>query len=559
MNFTFNKKLFQSYFIIFMVGLIASCGLIYEYLISHYSGIVIGVVDKAIYGIIGIMLVAMGVGAAFAGRCIKDNYTSFVVLESVISITGSTAGLFLGASYAISYWIPESLYISMGLENNIFANLSGILSKTVSLLPYIAAFIMGFLIGMEIPILTSAREEFINSTKSENFSIMYGSDYAGAGIGAAVWVLWMLSLDVNTSSVIVSATNIFAGIIFLIVFWKKIQYKKSIILLKSFSILTVTLVSIFGTSIHRDFEDMLYKDNVIYSFNTHYQHITITEMDNKGNNVYSLFINNKLQFSSSDERLYHELLVQPVMNMNKKHEKVLLIGGGDGLALREIFKWNDVKSVTMLDLDDKLINFFSKPVYKGDKQINKKFIELNNNSFADKRLHLMLGDAYNNIDKIKDKFDVVIVDLPDPGNPNLNKLYSTSFYKKINRVMDIHGAMVIQSTSPYHAKNTFLSIRKTVESSKFPYVNQYHHNIPSFGEWGWTIATKDGIDPLYSVRHTFKNTDWLNKGVFKASFEFGKGFLSYYNSIKENHLDGYVIYDYYKNDWNKSFGIAMNE
>lgn len=543
----------KNIFIVFLIAIVASCGLIYEYLISHYTGIVIGIIDKAIYGAIGVMLAAMGAGSAYAGKYIKDNYTAFVILESLISISGSLIVAFLGIIYALSYWIPNLMYQELGMSVNWFNGLSHYIKNISSYMPYVSAFFIAFLIGMEIPVLTQIRGNFIKD-KDSNFAIMYGADYVGAGIGAAIWVFWLLSLDINTISVIISSVNAFAGILFLMVFWKSVQKKKLVIFLKTCAIASIFIISIFGKGFHKDFEDMMYLDKVVHKFDTNYQHITIT----KNKDSYSMFINNKLQFSSSDEFIYHELLVQPVMNMNIQHKKILLIGGGDGLALREIFKWDDVESVTMLDLDNELVKFFSEPVMIHGKQINSQFIELNNNSFSDKRLHLITGDAFNILDVIDNDYDITIIDLPDPGHPNLNKLYSTLFYKKINSKLNQNGIMVVQSTSPYHAINTFLSIKKTVEHSNFNFVTQYHHNVPSFGEWGWTIATKSGKLPEDLISNDFIHTDWLTKDIFKGCLEFGKGFYSRYNKIKVNNLTGYSIYNYYKEDYKQSNGILIN-
>jgi spermidine synthase len=185
------------------------------------------------------------------------------------------------------------------------------------------------------------------------------------------------------------------------------------------------------------------------------------------------------------------------MMASARHDNILIIGGGDGLALRDVLTWNP-KLVILLDLDEELVDFFTHPNSAND---NKAFIKMNGGAFSDPRVQTIFGDAWLGVDLLiaeGKRFDAIIVDLPDPNHPDLNKLYSTGFYNKLRHVLTGDGALVVQSTSPYHAKRTFLSIGKTIEASGFSQVDQYHANVPSFGEWGWTIAVPLGAAPKIS-------------------------------------------------------------
>ncbi|HFE37652.1 MAG TPA: spermidine synthase, partial [Gammaproteobacteria bacterium] len=310
-------------------------------------------------------------------------------------------------------------------------------------------------------------------------------------------------------------------------------------------------------------ENMLYKDKVIYSAHTQYQHITVTQriIDPTKTPIYSLFINGRTQFSSSDEAIYHEMLVHPAMAASGKHKNILIIGGGDGLAAREVLKWNP-ETVTLVDLDPAVINFFSKEQFDETRGIiiNAPLLKLNQNALTDPRLHIIIGDAFNKINDLLKKqllYDTIIVDLPDPSHPDLNKLYSDRFYQKLSLLLSGDGAMVIQSTSPYHAKKAFISIGKTVKAAGLRHVEQYHTNVPSFGDWGWTIATKNGKSPLnrLKTRDTTPFNDlamrWLTKELAIAAFQFPKTFFSKQQFVKINTLGSHILYNYHQQAWQK--------
>jgi len=188
-------------------------------------------------------------------------------------------------------------------------------------------------------------------------------------------------------------------------------------------------------------------------------------------------------------------------------------------------------------------------------------LKLNDYSFSDPRVEIRIGDAYLKVDELLSEnrfFDTIIVDLPDPSHPDLNNLYSARFYAKLGNLLSGDGAISIQSTSPYHAKNAFLSIGKTVKHAGFRNVDQYHQNVPSFGEWGWTIATKNGI----SARQRLKNMEslpindgWITKGIILASFEFGRHYFDGLDQIKINRSGSNTAYLYHHQAWEQEQGI----
>ncbi|VAW65331.1 Spermidine synthase, partial [hydrothermal vent metagenome] len=443
--------------------------------------------------------------------------------------------------------------------------------KLASTMPYIMGFILGFFIGMEIPLIASIRESIYGEHLKNNTGSVYGADYIGAGGGAALWVWLMLSLPPTTAAVITASVNLSVGLVFYLVYRKRIGLGPLVVVAHLMVAGVVVAIGLNGTRWDNAMEDLLYKDKVIFSYNTQFQHVTVTEriMDPSKPKVISLFINGRSQFASNDEKIYHSMLVAPVMHAAAGTQQVLIIGGGDGLALRDVLRWNP-QSVDLVDIDRAIIAFFTEPHYaegKGvegkGKVINQPLLELNEHAFSDPRVQTHFGDAFLKVDELIEKqylYDAIIVDLPDPSHPDLNKLYSARFYAKLMSLLRGDGAMVVQSTSPYHAKNAFLSIGKTVKYAGFRHVEQYHHNVPSFGEWGWTIATKNGLSAKARISQRAKldiDDGWSTRGVILSAFEFNSRFFNDLQSIKVNRINNMAAYNYYLSDWEKQQGIFM--
>ena len=546
-----------------IMGVLAGCGLIYEYLLSHYAGRILGAVEQVIFAMIGIMIVSMGLGA-FAARVFKSYFNAFAWLELSIALIGGTAVLILAATTALANLFPQILIETFSIPPDLIPR-GGLISwakKIALLMPYFAGFILGFLIGMEIPLIANIRETLYGEHIKHNTGSVYGADYIGAGIGAAIWVGFMLSLPPTQAAVITASVNLLVGLIF---YWVYRRYIRAGIwvIIAHFSVAGILmLIGINGIDWDNAMEDLLYKDKVIFSSNTQYQHFTVTEriMDPAKPKVVSLFINGRSQFASNDEIIYHSMLVSPVMHASASHNNILIIGGGDGLALRDILRWNP-KSVDLVDIDAALIDFFTTEKKVDNEIINQTLLHLNQYSFSDPRVHTYFGDAFIKVDELIQQeklYDSIIVDLPDPSHPDLNKLYSARFYAKLKTLLAGDGAMVVQSTSPYHAKNTFLSIGKTVKYAGFQNVEQYHHNVPSFGEWGWTIATINGQSAKGRIINKHKldiHDGWSTRGVLLAAFEFSDHFYDHLDEININRINNHAAYQYHQQDWEKQQGI----
>lgn len=548
-------------FIILIMGTIAACGLVYEYAISHFAARVIGSMEIVIFSIISIMIVSMGVGA-FLAQKIKEPFFAFSLLESIIAVTAVIGIFLIAGGHTLAYSLPEiiaehyNISYDMAPKGGLLKGIEFVLTSS----SFIVAGILGILIGMEIPLMARIREIIHAKHLEHNAGMIYGADYIGAGFGAAAWVFFLIKQDISFSIAVISSTNVIAGFIFLFFFKPQIKKFKTLMTVQILSIFVISFGAMNINSWQKYLEDSLYNHKLVYTSNTDYQHIAVTKGINSNTQepFYNFFINGKTQFSQNDEAIYHSLLVTPAMLAADSNQDILIIGGGDGLAARDIFKYNP-KSVTLLDLDEKIVDFFKSPVFDKDgEQINKPLIELNENAFNDKRMKFVFGDAFVNLQSLimkKQKYDVIIVDLPDPSHPDLNKMYSKAFYYRLNHVLNEGGTISIQSTSPYSAKKVFMSIKKTLESAGFNNVEQLHRNVPSFGEWGWTVAKKGTKSVFESIKYlpeeSIKN-GWLTKDLMLGSFAFGKNFYNDYANIKINHLGSGNMYEYYDTAWKNS-------
>lgn len=542
----------------------AACGIIYEYLISHYAGRIIGSYDTAVYGIIGIMVASMGLGAFYA-RAVKCPYTGFAWLEAGIALIGGSAVLMMAGLYALAYILPLQLQHAFGLHQSI--SLDGGIVFVARMLaesfPYIMALIIGVLIGMEIPFIARIREDLYEKRLEHNAGTVYGMDYIGGGIGAALWIFVCLSQPIILSAGLTALLNAILGAFFLAIFYKKVKGAIWLVAIKLGVTCILGLILFNGTAWMNAMSNMLYTDRTVYSVNTQYQHIVVTErpLTQGKPSIIQLYLNGHLQFSSSDEVIYHSFLVTPALSASARQDNILIIGGGDGLAAKEVLQWNP-KSVTLVDLDPQMTQLFQGKLDGVPPWLNQRLLSLNANALNDERVKVINDDAFLTIEQFAaqgDLYDAIIVDLPDPNHPDLNKLYSAYFYAKLRTLLSPDGAMVVQSTSPFHSQKAFISIGKTMASVGLM-TDQYHTNVPTFGQWGWSLATKQGVSPkerLHRLNGLSVDHDYLSYEQLMGSFEFSKGFYEDKAGIKVNYLNAPTLYAYHSDGWKKQNGIYL--
>ncbi|MEO1019439.1 MAG: spermidine synthase, partial [Pseudomonadota bacterium] len=290
-------------------------------------------------------------------------------------------------------------------------------------------------------------------------------------------------------------------------------------------------------------ETRLFEGEIIWAETTPYQRLVVTDR----NGATQLFLNGNLQFDSRDEHRYHETLVHPAMIMAPRHDHVLILGGGDGLAAREVLRYDGVGEITLVDLDPAMTTLF-----RGNPQLRS----LNQGSLDDLRLTVVNQDAWKFLEATDQLFDVVIIDLPDPQNFAISKLYSLGLYKELAGHLTADSVIVTQATSPLFAREAFWSIHNTLAATSNPYApdttletSPYHAYVPSFGDWGFVMAgSRLAAKPYHSLPEGLK---FLTEAGLAAMTEFPPDMAPTPSAV--NTILDHPLIAYYEDGWSRWF------
>ncbi|MBP6002275.1 MAG: polyamine aminopropyltransferase [Pyrinomonadaceae bacterium] len=494
------------------VFVIATCGLIYELLAGTLSSYVLGDSVTQFSLIIGIYLFAMGVGSWLSRFIEKHVAEKFVEIELAVAVIGGFSAPLLFLTFAhLSYF---------------------------SVVLYGMVFVIGTLVGLEIPLLMRILQDEMDF--KDLVSRVLAFDYIGALAASLLFPIFLVpKLGLNRTSLLFGMLNAAVGIWGTWLLLPLIKKNVTIMRVKGFIILVLLAIAfIKADRLTTLAEDALFVDNIIYAKSSAYQRIVVT----KGKTGYALFLNGNLQFNSFDEYRYHEALVHPAFAaFSGDAKRVLVLGGGDGLALREILKYKTVEHVTLVDLDPEMTKVsYSVPALG----------ELNKHSYDDPRVQVINGDAFVWIDSTPaEQYDVAIVDFPDPNNFALGKLYTTRFYNLLKQKLRPDSAVVIQTTSPLIARQSYWCIVATLEASGYM-VKPYLTTVPSFGVWGYALAKLQPFDapakPVSGVELKF-----LNDQTFASLFEFPSDTSRPDGEIEINRLDNQSLVRYYEAEWRR--------
>jgi spermidine synthase len=327
--------------------------------------------------------------------------------------------------------------------------------------------------------------------------------------------------------------NILVGFFLAIHFGKEIR-RISIVKVTAVLLLITELIAfVFAERILNYSETLTYNDHIIFSTSSPYQRIVLT----KNKRELRLFLNGNLQFSSADEYRYHEALIHPGLQSLHEPKNVLVLGGGDGLAVREIIKYPSVSSVTLVDLDSKMTKLFT---------TNNILLQLNNGSLKNAKVKVQNEDAFIFLKNNRDRYDFIVIDFPDPSNFSIGKLYSNTFYRLLYQSLSDSGVAVVQSTSPYVAPKSFWCIDETIRSVGF-HTAPYHNLVPSFGEWGYILAFKRGS---YTVPENYlPNLKFVNPATAQQMFVFPQDMRAK-KPLAVNKLNNQVLVNYFEEEWN---------
>jgi spermidine synthase len=472
----------QAGILLISILVVALCGIAYELIISTVSSYLLG---NSVYQFsltIGFFMFSMGVGS-YLSKLLGDNLIqNFITIEIIISLVGGVCSLLLLMSFPLVRALYDTIMFSL-------------------------IFIIGALVGMEIPLLSAILSYKQNARDS--IANVLSLDYLGALIGSVAFPLILLpQLGLLRSSFAIGLINILTALTNIYFFRKYLNSPRLLTAISLAVLVMLTVFTVYGTSLSSFAEKHLYFDQIIYKKQTPYQRIVVTQSN--VNKEHRLYIDGHIQFSSRDEYRYHESLVHPLLSIPGDKSKVLVLGGGDGLAVREILKYDDVSLIHLVDIDPEMTKL-GKRLYILSK--------LNENSLENAKLTIFNQDAFTFINKAGMLYDRVIIDMPDPHNEAINKLYSKEFYTMIRKRMSPQGILVTQSSSPFFTHQTFWSIEKTLDAV-FEDTLSYHVTIPSFGIWGFNMARMNAEIP---TDFKFKvKTKFMDATAMQAAMVFGK-------------------------------------
>jgi spermidine synthase len=491
------------------VLVIATAGLVYELLAGALASYVLGDSVKQFSTTIGVYLSALGLGA-YLSKFVKDRLAQrFVEIELAAALLG-------GSSAPI-------LFLAFGR------------AEFFSVLLYTVVIAIGTLVGLELPLLMRIlREEVEFETL---IAKVLTFDYVGALVGSLLFALVLVPrLGLVRTSLLFGALNCAVGMMTTWVLADRIHApERKALRVKGGALMVALMVAFsFADEILAYSEQSLFEGRLVYSEQTAYQRIAITQ----GGGGQQLYLNGNLQFNSVDEYRYHEALVHPAMFSAEKRQRVLVLGGGDGLAVREILRHPEVEHVTLVELDPGMVRLARE---------SQALRELNDEAFSDPRVEVVVNDALVWLDReLRDRYDVLIVDFPDPNNFSLGKLYSTWFYALLQKAMHERSVVSVQSTSPLFARRSYWCVVETMRAAGL-HALPYHALVPSFGEWGFVLASKHELAAPTHV--TLPGLRYLDDESLRALFLFAPDMAPL--EVEPNRLNNQLLVQYYEQDWSR--------
>lgn len=485
-------------------AVVATCGLVYELLAGTLASYLLGDSVTQFSTVIGAYLFAMGIGS-WLSRWVQNRVLeAFIRIELLVGLVGGTSAALL---YLMFAWAAHFRIVLYG-----------------------EVMLTGVLVGLEIPLLLRILKDQYEFR--DLVARVLSFDYVGALAASIVFPL----LCVPYLGLV--RTGFFFGLlnvaIALVLLWKLAPGREVRRLRAAGMVVLLVLLAgfVMAERITRWAEDSEYPGKVVYATTTQYQRLVIT----RDSDDWRLFINGNLQFSSRDEYRYHEALVHQVLGRLPQAQSVLVLGGGDGLALREILKYPGIRQVTLVDLDPGMTSLFA-----GSAALRR----LNGDSLQSPLLKVVHADAFVWMRSNQQHFDAIVVDFPDPGNYSVGKLYTETFFRELRRALGARGIAVVQSTSPFFARRAFWCVERTLASvglQTWP----YHVMVPSFGEWGYVMASQESLPPLAALPAGLRFAD---APTLSESFRFPPDMSRI--ETESNRLDNQVLVRYFDEEWSR--------
>ena len=439
------------------VFVVSACGLVYELAAGALASYLLGDSVLQFSTIIGSYLFAMGIGSYLSRFFERQLPAHFLRIELLVALVGGC--------------LPALLFVA-----------NAMLPGAFRLLLYGLVLVVGTLVGLEIPLVMRILKR--NVALKDLVSQVLTFDYLGAlAVSLAFPLLLVPQLGLVRTGLLFGLMNAGVAVWALWLFRHELRRLRAHALACGLTLAALAAGLAGADHVTTWAEDKLYQDRVVFAQTTPYQRIVVSHGPGEGRAGYRLFLNGNLQFAQRDEYRYHEALVHPVMAAyatNGGAKKVAVLGGGDGMAVREILKYPGVGSVTLIELDPAMTELFThQPVLSA----------LNGGALQSPKVKVVNADAFSWLEHTPEVFDVIVVDFPDPTNFNIGKLYTNSFYALLDKHLAASGYAVIQTTSPLVARQSFWTVVTTIESAGLT-ATPYHAHVPSFGEWGYVVASR---------------------------------------------------------------------
>ncbi|MBD1997363.1 polyamine aminopropyltransferase [Leptolyngbya sp. FACHB-541] len=501
----FTLKRHQQYILLAATAVSSSCGLAIELLLGTLTSYLVG--NQALsYGVaVGGFLAAMGIGS----------YLSRFIVPTTANPHTEQVSL-LSTFIKIELWIaPLSALLPLALFTLFVVNGPVWIGLTLVTL------ILGTLAGLEVPVLTRLLEQ--QTGVRDALSGVLALDYLGALAGSLLLpVILLPTIGLFPSAAVVGIFPAAMVVILSYNFPSLRQWKRWGIAL----CLGLCTFAPFTVAVSNRLENNLYRAPIISRIQTQYQRIVLTRQAKD----LRLYLDGDLQFSSLDEYRYHEALVHPAISANNNREQVLLMGAGDGLALREVLKWKEVKRVVLIDLDPAIVKLAQQHPFLANANVN---------AFQDPRVEVKHADAFVTVPSLTDTFDVIIADFPDPDRDIIAKLYAQGFYQRLLPRLALDGIFVTQASSPFFAPKAFACIVTTLDSVGLS-VHPYTVDVPSFGPWGFVLAARTPIQP--ETLNLQVPTKFLTPALLQHLFDLPKDIVL--GNVKVNRLGDPVLVRY---------------
>lgn len=483
--------------------LIATCGLVYELVAGALASYVLGDSVFQFSTVIGAYLTAMGIGSWLSRFVERDLVARFVEVEIAVALMGGFEAPLLFAGFTYTPGFRALLYIVVAL--------------------------VGVGVGLELPLLIRILES--RTSLKELVARVLALDYVGALAASLLFPLFLLpQLGLLRTSLALGLVNAAVALWTTFLFDAPPRVLTRLRVMAAGAVISLALGLGLAGAAESRMEQDLFADPVVMSLQTPYQRLVLTH----SHGDTRLFIDGALQFSSVDEHRYHEALVHPPMAAVKDPKRVLVMGGGDGLAVREVLR-HPVDAVTLVDLDPEMTRLFSE---------RADLVELNAGALNDPRVTIVNRDAFAWVRSYEGPpFDVVIADFPDPNNFGLGKLFSVQFYRLLARIVAPGGAVSVQATSPVFSPQAFSCIAETLQESGYT-VRPYHHYVPTFGEWGFVLAT---LGPQPPFRPLLPGLRTLDDATLPTLFQFAPDLAPRASVV--NRLDNQLLVQLYAQDW----------